>query len=893
MPGPALRRPTGTVTFLFTDVVGSTPLWDRYPNEMAHALEVHDSLVTEAVARHGGHVFSRAGDSFAVAFRSASSAIEAGIAMQVALGHQRWPGECDLRVRMGANTGEAYERDGDYFGSAVNQAARLMGAANGGQFIVSGVTAALARADTDADFVELGSVRVKGLVDPIEAVGVCSAALPWVDEPLSGEQPVVGNLRNPRTEFVGDLASLQRRVASLRNNRLVTLTGSGGVGKTRAATEIGLLVADDFPGGVWMCELAPIAEPDAVVPAVVESLGARPQAGLTGTDVVVDWCRNRRVLLVLDNCEHLVASVADLVGELADRCPTLTILATSREPIGVIGEHVVRVPSLEPEHGVELFVDRATALESEFSPERDLVAIEAICRRLDGIPLAIELAAARVRSLSPTEILDRLDERFRLLRGSGRGGLERHQTLQAAVEWSYKLLSPGSRHLFDQLSVFAGSFDLAAVESICVVGELDTEPLDVVADLVDKSMVVAVEAGRRTRYRLLETLREYGERRLDERDETRRLRDRHLEYFTNEATRVSALAYTGDEATCFAFVDAEWDNLRAAFTWSIALDSIDVAECLLLATAVTAEMQVRYEHAEWASAVTDLGERVLRPSALGLGMQAFWAVQFGESTRAVELATIGAELDGDAASRAICAIWRAEGLVGGGRAREALASVGQLREVFAETESNWLGCKAQNVILNALIGAGDRSYVDEIQEARELYEGTESLAARSLFHFYRGHGLLYAIDPPATAQAHEQYRLAAEAAARAGNRQAQLWSEHSMVVASALGGSLDIGPELRRVLQESHDARLWQLTLIGLELVQLFHARQGSLNQAATILGFVEGKPTPFEAISAPYRAEVATLIAGHPDADRCRERGAAMDPHAIATYALDSLRDV
>lgn len=884
--------PKGTVTFLFTDVVGSTPLWDLHPNEMSHALKLHDAVVREAVARHAGHIFSTAGDSFAVAFSSASSAIEAGVAMQVALGQQHWPGELDLRVRMGAHTGEAHERDGDYFGPAVNRAARLMGAANGGQLIASAVTAALVGADTDVDFVELGSVRVKGIVDPIEAVGVCSAALPWVAEMLTTEHAVVGNLRSPRTEFIGDLAPLQRRVASLSTNRLVTLTGSGGVGKTRAATEIGLLAADDFPGGVWLCELAPITEPEAVVPAVIESLGARPQAGLTGVDAIVDWCRDRRVLLILDNCEHLVASVADLAGELADRSPTLTMLATSREPLGVVGEQVVRVPSLDPEHGVELFVDRAAALDSEFSRARDLAAVEAICRRLDGIPLAIELAAARVRSLSPAEILERLDERFRLLRGSGRGGLERHQTLQAAVDWSYKLLSSESRDLFDQLSVFAGSFDLAAVEAICDVGDSGVEPLDVVADLVDKSMVVAVEAGRRTRYRLLETLRQYGERRLDERDETRWLRDRHMEYFASEATRVSSLAYTGDEATCFAIVDAEWDNLRAALTWSIALDAIDVAEQLLLATAVTAEMQVRAEHAEWASEVTELGMRVNRPSALGLGMQAFWAVQFGESTRAVELATIGAQLDGDAVSHAICAIWRAEGLVSGGRAREALATVEQLRQIATQTASNWLACKAQNVILNALIGAGDPSYTVEIDAAKELYERTESLAARSLHHFYRGHGLIYASDPPATALAHEQYRCAAEAAAGVGNLQAQLWSEHSMVVATALGGDLDIGPELRRVLQESHNVRLWQLTLIGLELVQLFHARHGALDHAATILGFVEGQPTPFEAISAPYRAEVAATIAGHPGVEECRTRGAAMDPHAVVTFALDSLRD-
>jgi len=735
------------VTFLFTDIVGSTPLWDEFPEQMAEALEIHDRVVRGTISEHGGHVFSHAGDSYAAAFANASSAISSGLKTQAALARERWPEGVAIEVRLGAHTGEAQERDGDFFGPVVNRAARLMSAANGGQFVVSGVTAALAPAGDGVEYVDLGLVRVKGIVDPIVVVGVCGLGVRWVDQPLAGHQTALGNLRRPQTEFVGDLTDLRRRITALRDFRLVTLTGSGGVGKTRAATEIGLLV-DDFPGGVWMCELAPITEPGAVVLAAIESIGATPQAGLTGVDVIVDWCHDRRVLLILDNCEHLVAAVADLVSDLAERCPTLTVLATSREPLGVPGERVVRVPSLEPVDGVELFIDRASAVDDRFGDEPDRRSVEAICRRLDGIPLAIELAAARVRSLSPAEILHRLDERFRLLRGSGRGGLERHQTLEAAVDWSYRLLADAQRELFDELSVFAGSFDLDAVDAICDAAGGDA--VDLLADLVDRSMVVAVRAGRRTRYRLLETLRQYGERRLADREATGPLRDRHLRYYSDAASRMWSLSFTGDEAEMFAFVDPEWDNLRAALNWSIVLDDVVVAEQLVLATTSVAEIRMRYEHADWAVDVGHLGDRIGRPSALSLATRAGWAQRLGDPSLAVELAVAGAALSDDDMTSGICLLWQAEGLIVSGRTQEALDLLDRMRRVISDSKSIWLRMKAQNIVFGVLLGAGDPGYLDEIERARDLYEGTGSTAALSLFLFYRAAGLVYVADPPSS-----------------------------------------------------------------------------------------------------------------------------------------------
>ena len=336
------------------------------------------------------------------------------------------------------------------------------------------------------------------------------------------------------TSFVGHGEELARLVAELPARPMVTLTGVGGVGKTRLATEAARAAAGEFPDGVWLCELAPVADPDAVAHAVATTLAVRRQEGLSMLDSVVDALRGRRLLLILDNCEHVLDAAAELARRVTASCPTVALLATSREPVGVAAERVWAVPSLDAAvEGVELFCDRAAAADAAFSPtEADRAVIAAICGRLDGIPLAIELAAARVRSMTPTEMAGRLDDRFRLLRGGRRGGLERHQTLRATVQWSHQLLTGQERALFDRLAVFAGGFDLDSAEAVCADDTID--PLDVgdlLAALVDKSMVVADRHGPRTRYRLLETLRQYGEERLAEDGELAPLRDRHLDHY--------------------------------------------------------------------------------------------------------------------------------------------------------------------------------------------------------------------------------------------------------------------------------------------------------------------------------------------------------------------------
>ena len=391
----------------------------------------------------------------------------------------------------------------------------------------------------------------------------------------------------------------------------MTLTGSGGVGKTRTAIEIGWLSSDQFPGGVWLVELAPVGVGDAVGAAVAATLGVQLQPGSTMTDSIVAWLGSRPTLLIVDNCEHVLDHVAPLVAAVEAGAPEATVLATSREPLGLAGEVVRRVPSLDPEtEAVQLFAERAASASDGFVlDDSNREVVTAICVRLDGIPLAIELAAARVRALSPAEILARLDDRFRLLRSSGRGGHERHQTLLATVTWSVQLLTADERCLFERLSVFAGSFSLADAEAVCGIDPLNQlEVVDLLAALVDRSMVVAEQGpDGTTRYRLLETLRQYGEQALAADSSTATMRNRHLAHFLDRAEHWCAQQQTADEPGANRAFAINWDNLRAAFDWALATGrERDVAD-LLGATYWFAVHTGRWEHRDWAIAARAAG----------------------------------------------------------------------------------------------------------------------------------------------------------------------------------------------------------------------------------------------------------------------------------------------
>jgi Adenylate and Guanylate cyclase catalytic domain len=449
--------PSGVVTFLFTDVEGSTRRWETDADAMRIALAAHDEVLCGAIEAHGGWLFKHAGDGVCAAFASPRAAVDAAVAAQRELG---------LPVRMGIATGEAELREGDYFGAVLNRAARVMAAGHGGQILLAESTAGLL---SGVDLVDLGPRRLRDVPTAVGVFQVRAAGLRTDFPSLRALDAGPGNLRAATTSFIGRESEVAEVQAAVKAHRLVTLTGVGGVGKTRLALEVAGRPADEFPDGVWFFELAAVTDPAAVPDAVAAVLGITQQPGKTVSESVATALEGRVRLLVIDNCEHVRDAAADLVEAILAQSATVRILATSREGLGVADEQLWLVPSLDVGAGIDsaavnLFVERARSVAARFalSSAEEAAAVVEICRRLDGIPLAIELAASRMASMTASEMRDCLDHRFRLLVGSRRG-LERHHTLRHAVAWSYDLLDEPEKALLDRCSVLALDVDVAAV----------------------------------------------------------------------------------------------------------------------------------------------------------------------------------------------------------------------------------------------------------------------------------------------------------------------------------------------------------------------------------------------------------------------------------------------
>jgi predicted ATPase/class 3 adenylate cyclase len=579
------KLPSGTVTFLFGDVEGSTRLWERNPDGMAKALKRHDQLARSVIEASGGYVFKMVGDAFCAAFATAKQAVESAASLQRALNLEPWPTDAHLRVRMALHSGESEERDGDYFGPAVNRVARLVAVAHAGQIIVSRATADLMRDQLPAgtSLRDLGTHRLKDLGRPEEVFQLLADGLD-ADFPAlrSLDNPdLLNNLPQLLSSFVGrELETAEvKKLAS--DNRLVTLIGTGGAGKTRLALQVGAELVDGTGDGVWLVELAAVTEPGDVAHTVAATLRIKEQADSTPLDTLVQVLHGQNRLLILDNCEHLLEACATLAETLVQRCPRLHVIATSREPLRIDGEVVFQVPplSLPPAYAVEaadladsgavaLFTERARARVPGFVVEdEDVAVVASICRLLDGMPLALELATARLRSMTLVELHDRLKHRFDLLTKGSRTAMPRHQTLRALVDWSYDLLTERERILLRRLSVFLGGFKLEAVEAVCNLGDLaDGEIADVLGSLVDKSLVVAEAKGPTSRFGMLETLRQYGAERLNEEgpSESERLRSAHASYYVAFAED-SAPNLTGrTQDLWLAQFDDAYLNLRAA-----------------------------------------------------------------------------------------------------------------------------------------------------------------------------------------------------------------------------------------------------------------------------------------------------------------------------------------
>jgi predicted ATPase/class 3 adenylate cyclase len=603
--------PAGTVTFVLSDVEGSTRLWEADPTVMERALARHDAILLEAVSGHAGTLLKHKGegDSAFAVFGRARDAVAGALAAQRAFAAERWPDGCVIRVRIAIHTGEAELRDADYYGPAVNRAARLRGIAHGGQTVLSQATADLIRGwvPEGARLVELGAHRLPDLAG---AEAVFALAHPDIESqfpPLRSLDALPNNLPVQLTSFVGRDEELAELRALFGAHRLVTLTGAAGCGKTRLALQLAAEMLDTYQAGVWLVDLAPLADSELVTPIVARTLGvreptsstmidaldARRPAARSLVDLVVEHLRSRELLLVLDNCEHLLDATATLVRTLLQSCPTLRVLATSREALGVAGEvswrvrslsvpdpkHLPSVETLEDYEAIRLFVDRARAHVPGFAlTVEEAPAVVQVCRRLDGIPLAIELAAARVETLSARELASRLDDRFRLLTGGSRTGLERHQTLRAAVDWSYDTLPDAERLLLDRLSVFAGSCTLDAVEDVCVGGAVEAgETVDLLSQLVAKSLVVTVRDPRGARYRLLEMIRQYAREQLVASADHERLRVRHRDWVVALVGRSERAVWGADQAAWLDRLEADNDNLRQALDYTIAARDTEIA----------------------------------------------------------------------------------------------------------------------------------------------------------------------------------------------------------------------------------------------------------------------------------------------------------------------------
>lgn len=594
LPDVSSPLPEGTVTFLFTDIEGSSRLWEQFPQPMRGAIAQHDAILRAAVVESGGQVVKMRGDGLHAVFASAADAIRAAAAGQRELEAAAWDEATGpLGVRMGLHSGTAELRDGDYFGPAVNRAARLQDAGHGGQVLLSRVTAGLVRDQLAEGLAlrDLGAHQIKDFPRPERIFQLVAADLRSDFPPLRAQSFVQGHLPSHHTSFIGRERELARAKELLMEGRLVTLIGPGGTGKTRLSVQVAAELQPQFEDGIWLAELAPLTDESMILLAIATLFSLQIQQGRPLEVVVADFLRGKEMLLILDNCEHLIEKCALLAEQFLDSAPSLKILASSRESLGVFGEMILRVPSLSLPQGVEftaellqrseaaqLLVERARAVRSDFRITDDNAgAVAEICHRLDGIPLAIELAAARLRLFSPQQVAARLGDRFRLLTGGSRTAVPRQQTLQALIDWSYDLLDEEEKDLFRRLSVFVGGWTFEAAE---VIGE-GLDVLELLDQLVKKSLVQVEQEEISTRYLYLETIRQYARDRLFAAGEGKEVRDLHFAYFAQSAAEAELRMGGRRSAAIVAKLGSDMDNIRRAIEWGLGRDPVTTIDLMV------------------------------------------------------------------------------------------------------------------------------------------------------------------------------------------------------------------------------------------------------------------------------------------------------------------------
>ena len=741
--------PAGTVTFLLTDIEGSTRLWETVPEAMEVALERHNSVLTEVIRGHGGVVVTSRGegDSVFAVFASAVSAVEAAGACQLRLGTEAWPAGAALRVRMGLHTGDAQVQQGDYVDHApINRCARVKAAAHGGQVLLTSATRDLVGGRLGGGFglKRLGEFRLRDLAEPELIYQLTHAGLPAEFPPLVTVAERTGNLPLPVSSFIGRERELEQTAATLGQARVVTLTGPGGVGKTRLALQAAAQVAPRFGDGAWLCELAPIRDPAGVDDAVAAVFSVTARGGHSTRQALVEFLRGKQLLLVLDNCEHLIEGAAALAGALARSCERLVILATSREALEIDGERLVPVPPLgvpgagadlaaiTDAEAVRLFADRAAAVKPGFAVTAgNAAAVAAVVRRLDGIALAIELAAARVPSMTAAELARRLERSFAVLGTGRRGAAERHHTLRAAIDWSVDLLAGAEQTLLARLAVFAGGCTLQAVEGVCGGDGIDPDAVfELLAGLVAQSLVVAEEKGLQTRYRLLETILQYGEERLQAAGQAELWRARHAGYYADLLGRVRDHAHDPDQEVFWAVrLTAEQDNLLAAWSWAIGTGNVDAAFTILAGFA-SVEVWSTYPLVLVGEAALKLPGAAEHPGyLLSLAVSAVFASMRGDVIGAEELCRRAA----DANARRDPPDWRVEETIFAARTniattRGAFADAARLAEQAAGIART--GGDLADASIQLTIAAADHVLAGNAPAAAPLANQALALARR-------------------------------------------------------------------------------------------------------------------------------------------------------------------
>jgi predicted ATPase/class 3 adenylate cyclase len=870
--------PSGVVTFLFTDVEGSTRRWENNADEMRSALVAHDKVLRTAIEAHGGFLFKHTGDGVCAAFSSPRSAVEAAVHAQRAL---------ELPVRMGLATGEAELRDGDYFGTVLNRAARVMAAGHGGQILVADSTAGLL---SGVGLINLGPRRLRDVLMPVGVFQVQAAGLRTEFAPLRALDTSPGNLSPATTNLIGRESEVAEVLAAVRAHRLVTLTGVGGVGKTRLAAEVAGQLAGEFPDGVWVFELAAVTDPAAVPDAVAAVLGITQQPGKSVAESVAIALEGRVRLLVFDNCEHVRDAAAELIEAILAHSGTAKVLATSREGLGVINEQLWLVPSLEVGAGIDsasaiLFVERARSVAQRFSIANtdDADAVLEICHRLDGIPLAIELAASRMASMTASEVRDRLDQRFRLLVGSRRG-LARHQTLRHAVGWSYDHLDDAEKPLLERCSVFAGGFDL---QSACAVmgSDDDFATLDLLDALVRKSLLVADRSSGRTRFSMLETIRQFAEDQLVARGQASEIRAAHSRYFAGREADILTLWDSPRQRQAYDWFTVELANLRSAFRWAADHGDLDAAAAIATYAGFLGELVENYEPIAWAEELIEPTRAINHPQLAflyAIASLCYWTGRIEEE--AVGYADAGQTVIGS-----------------GGEVPFGLeGALGAVYTVIGQPQRTVEWCRAQlargrdthtftrSMLVNALLiaGAGEeaRAAATGLIEAAEATHNPVALA--NALNAYGG-----AFGDADPVRAVEALRRGLVIAQDSGNR---LIESSQAIVLSGLeaehGDPLAALDHITLVIRNCYDSGNVTYIRSALAPLAVVLERLGRLEPAATIAGFA------FNPLTASTVPQLSTVITHLRDvlSDQTYEslarKGETMTTAAMVAYAYDQI---